>query len=175
MSFLKPIDDDGINLYRRMLRADMERVLDVLGHKKPSAGLLRELEKELGSKDAASMVAFAIRFEALEDEVEHAELRTNVHRLLRKSGRNLPPGKRNNPRMEVLVKKITPLLLYYGMPLARGEFSRLVQILRQIADEFNVPGDPRDQLRRIWRMQVHSQQAAKKAFFEAVVKGLRGY
>lgn len=71
-----------------------------------------------------------------------------------------------------MVEDVTPLLLYFGVPMATGEGSKLVSLLRGIASEFSVRGDPRDELRRLKRLMTKQENATKIAITAAVARGL---
>ena len=101
------------------------------------------------------------------------ERRKAVSKLLRQKGVRLPRGKRTDPRLEKLVKTLTPVLLYAGMRLSSGSASRLVNVLTMIADETGVRGDPRDELRRLLRQRRREINFARLVVFEAITKGLR--
>lgn len=173
MAFLRPTSDDLVEFYRKLLRDGTEQVLDVLGVAKPSLALLGELERMTESRDASQMVAFVIRFCAFDDDVRHKETRAAAHRLLRREGSPLPPGKRNDPRMEELIDSIAPLLVRYGLPPATGEYSKLVGALRLIASEFGIPGDPRDALRRRQKSHRKMEAHAWRVVHEALARALR--
>ena len=76
--------------------------------------------------------------------------------------------------MERLIDRIAPLLVRYGLPVATGEYSKLVHVLRLIASEFNIPGDPRDALRRLQRQHRLQVDHLKRTFYEALARGLSG-
>jgi hypothetical protein len=125
----------------------------------------------VGSKSAVQLLEAASAIGRFGDHADHADMRRSVSRRLKQDGLRLPRGKRTKPGLEELVDALVPLLLYCNIPLASGERSRLVSALRLIANELNVPGDPRDELRRKIRIEreISSQQLelAKQMFARA--------
>ena len=95
-----------------------------------------------------------------------------VARLLKRDGINRKPGKRTRPGIAGLVENIAPILLYYGVPLRSGETSRLVEILRIIAEAIELEGDPRNEIRRLRNVDKQHTIRIKKAICEAVKNGL---
>jgi hypothetical protein len=144
----------------------MQHTLCVLRVPRLSKMGAAEVERILGSRDAVSLVEFVARLHSLHDESDHADMRKAVHGLLRRDGVSVPRGKRTNPRMEKLVDCLAPLMLHFGVPLASSERSKLVRALRVFADEYGVPGDPRDELRRLQRRHRRAMQSAEKLVWE---------
>jgi len=101
-------------------------------------------------------------------------MRRAVSELLLVKGIRLPPGKRRDPRLEKLVEDLTPVLLYFGVPLASGEYSKLVTVLRRLCEEFDLPGDPRDALRREIKQQREMERRAYIAVMQAAADGWAG-
>ena len=67
---------------------------------------------------------------------------------------------------------MVPVLLALGLPLAFSERSKIVTVLRLIAEEFDIPGDPRHELRRLKRIDSATSHRSKQAIIQAVLKGL---
>lgn len=175
MPFLSPISDDVLALYDRSLDEGFEYLLDRLSVPRLSRILLKDLEKMLGSREGAKMVAFAVRFHQLHDEREHVEMRSTVLRLLKKDGVRLTRGKRTHPRLQELVEMIAPLLVYYGLPLSVAERSRLVRALQWIAIECDIPGDPRDELKRLRRIDRENRARFGRMVTDDLVKAFGSY
>jgi hypothetical protein len=68
---------------------------------------------------------------------------------------------------------MAPLLIQLGLPVATSERSRLVKMLRLIADAFGVQGDPRDTLRTALKRDRESERRAQILVYEAMAKGLK--
>lgn len=134
-----------------------------------------ELCALLGSSDATELVEAVARLHNYGDTRDHADMRKAVSRLLKKRGIRLSRGKRTRPELERLVDDMVPLLLYLGVRLASSERSHLVRVLRLLADEFGVRGDPRDELRRVIARDRAMESAAKKAIYAAIARGLESF
>ena len=74
--------------------------------------------------------------------------------------------------MVKLVSQITPILLYYGLPCRTNDRSRLVLALRSIAKEISLEGDPRDELRRLKKIEIRQANKTRRDSYEAMAKGL---
>ena len=136
----------------------------------PAADMLA-LAKLIGD-DNARLVASVARLQNYGDTRDHAELRRAVSRLLRQRGVNLPRGKRTRPELEALVETMAPLLIQLGLPVATSERSRLVKMLRLIADAFGVQGDPRDTLRTALKRDREQTRQAQILVYGAIAEGL---
>lgn len=99
-------------------------------------------------------------------------VREPVKKLLIRRGIHLPRGKRPDPNLETLVSRITPALMYAGIPLATGDNSKLVVILREIAEKLGVKGDPREELRRVLRLEKRLSARAIVELSEAFARGV---
>ena len=95
-----------------------------------------------------------------------------VARLLKRDGINRKRGKRTRPGITGLVENVVPILLYYAVPLRSGETSRLVEILRIIAEAIGLEGDPRNEIRRLRKSDNEHTIRIKKAICKAVKNGL---
>ena len=87
------------------------------------------------------------------DGREHKDLRAATLRVLKRRGVSLTRGKKPSPAMVAMVGGLAPILLAYGIPLASGDNARMVTVLRRIAAELAMCGDPRDELRRLVRAE----------------------
>ena len=126
----------------------------------------------LGSMDAVRVVEAAVRIGDLGNTSDLKSLRRAVSRQLKARGVAGRKGKRTAPGLLELVKRISPVLLRYGVPLATSERSLLVLALREIADELGLSGDPRDELRRLKRLQAEQERGLRRALREAIARGL---
>lgn len=133
----------------------------------------KELSELLGGMDAVLLVEGYSRFQNYGDILAHAESRKSVSTFLRRQGVALPKGKRTNPGLEELVKDLAPILLHLGLPLATSEHSRIVEALRFVASEQNVPGDPRDELRRQVALSEHQIRVSRSAVRSIIADAAR--
>lgn len=171
MTYLRKESLEIVAHYRAR-KAEYSRLADALRIPRFSNDLLSHLSRVLGSTDNARLVEAVSRLGNYSDGADHADMRKAVSKLLRKDGEKLPRGKRAKPELEALVENLTPLLLFFGLRLASSERSPLVVVLRLIADEFDVSGDPRDMLRSRIKADRILQQEVRKKIIEAVRRGL---
>jgi hypothetical protein len=61
-----------------------------------------------------------------------------------------------------------------GVRNASGDNSRAVLILRRIAEDLGLQGDPRQELRRIMRTSRQLSAQAQALVFSAISRGLKG-
>lgn len=171
MSKLKPTYPKLLQFYVDH-SVEFHRLSDELGRVRFSPLLRKSLKEALKNGQGVDLVEAVVRVGGYEDHREIARQRRDVSRSFSRDGIRLPKGKRPAPELEKLVEDIAPLLLHFGVPLATGEGSKLVSLLRLIASECSVRGDPRDELRRVRRLEKEQERAAKKAVLEAVARGL---
>jgi len=131
-----------------------------------------DLHRLLGSAEAVSLVEAAVTIGNCGDIEDLAEMRKAVSKILRQRGVRLPRGKRRDPRLGKIVDTLVPLLLSFELPLASSENSKIVKALRVVASALNVPGDPRDVLRREIRIAREASLRTRSILFEAFAKGL---
>lgn len=154
---------------------EMTRCADVLGVPAFSPLLRKNLGEILRKPEALRHIEAVARHSCHSCSYDAKELessRAAVSKLLRAKGISMPKGKRANPGLVKLVAKLTPLLLFYGVPLATGEGSVLVNALRLIANEAGMRGDPRDELRRLRRLDRQHGGKGYVEFLEAFVRGI---
>lgn len=168
---LRPCGMDLLTHYRDN-SADFVRIANTLRVPQIPAADMLALAKSIGD-DNARLVASVARLQDYGDTRDHADLRRAVSRLLRQQGIRLPRGKRTRPELEALVETMAPLLIQLGLPVATSERSRLVKMLRLIADAFGVQGDPRDTLRTALKRDRESERRAQIFVYEAMAKGLK--
>lgn len=163
----------------RLLRHYAERrdayngVADALGVPRFSESLRHELVSALHDADAVSLVEAVARVGDYVNPRELSRQKVAVSRLLKRDGVRLPRGKRPAPELEALVSDLAPLFLHYGIPLATGERSKLVTLLRSVASELGVRGDPRDELRRLGRLAKAQTEATRRMIYAALAEGLK--
>lgn len=125
------------------------------------------LRRELGllglADDAIRLLEAVTRIWNCSDSNDLAKQRKEVSRLLKSRGVSLSRGKRTDPGLQELVARLTPLMLHFGVPLATSVRSRLVRGLQVIAEEIGVKGDPRDELRRLKRLERVNESIQKQA------------
>ena len=166
MNSLKPASLEAVELYRVNL-SECSMAANALSIQRFSPELMNKLSTFLGNTDNAKLIEVAARVGNYCDETAHADMSKAVKKLLNNKGVKLPRGKRTNPALEELVNDLTPLLLFFGVPLASGESSRLVLCLRCIGDELGMRGDPRDTLRRKIKIQRELEQGAYSLIMQA--------
>jgi hypothetical protein len=137
-----------------------------------SDGLRDELRLILNDPGALRLVEAVSRLSRFNDAADLEAMRKAVSRLLRAKGIKQPKGKRANHGLVKLVETITPILLFYGVPLATSERSMLVSALRLIASEVGVCGDPRDELRRLRRHKSQIEGDGYRVLLEAFANGI---
>lgn len=150
-------------------------IADALSIPRFESSFMDELAGLLGGRQNAQLFEAVARISNYGDIADHTDMRKAVSKLLRKQGVNLPRGKRTNPALEKLVESLAPLLIYMGPPPASSERSKLVVVLRQVAETFNVRGDPRDTLRtqiKIDRANSKRTHEVLAAIFSRALRGL---
>lgn len=124
------------------------------------------------SPEQLSVLEAVVRLADYGDIREHDARHVERRRILRRWGVQLPRGKRPGRRLQALVENMTPILLRIGVPLAFSERSRLVHALRLIAELYSIDGDPRDELRRLRRLdqrhRAHAEAFVWRIFAEAL-------
>lgn len=135
---------------------------------------LAELEALLGCPVAVEVVASIVRSNKFWNEYDLREQRRAIGEILTKDyGVKAKSGKRPSAQLSKLVEKLTPVLVYYGLPPTVNERSKLVRALRLIADESRVNGDPRNELRRLKRLHDQSKKLVHDAYRRGFLAGLR--
>lgn len=172
VSALEPQSEELMAHYRAHV-SQYGDIADALHIPKFSDLCRNELTGLLGDKGAVALVEAVARLGNYADRKDHATMRKAVSRLLCKDGIKLPRGKRTEPGMLKLVADLTPVFLHYGLPCASSERSRLVRALRMIAEEIEIKGDPRDEIRRLVKKKTNYDRMIKRVIYEAVAKGLQ--
>lgn len=170
---LRPICPELLAFYTS--KADeMTLWADSLGVPAFSPILRKELGEMVRNPDALCLIEAVTRHSRFNDAEDLVSMRRAVSKRLRARRLKESKGKRANHGLVKLVATLMPLMLFYGIPLATGERSRLVTVLRMIADEVGVVGDPRDELRRLCKLD--RRQAEKndgyQLFLEAFARGI---
>lgn len=172
MGSLEPVSLEMAAHYRKNA-ADFLEIADALSIPRFSSDVRNELSVLLGGGDNVKLFEAVSRIGDYGNKADHADMRKGVSQLLKKRGVRLSRGKRTNPALEKLVEQLVPLLLHMGLPLASSERSRLVVVLRMVADTFNVFGDPRDKLRTWTKTERRLEKQSREAFLKAFCDGLR--
>lgn len=159
--------------HHRKNATEYSRIADGLSIPHFSCEFRENLCKLLGGGDNVSLFEAVSRIGNYGDSEDFAALRKAVSRLLRERGVRLPRGKRPKPGLQELVKGLTPLLLHMGLPLASSERSRLVVVLRGVAEDMEVQGDPRDTLRSLIKIERETHAASQKALQEMFLNALQ--
>lgn len=124
--------------------------------------------KKLVGAEITGLIEAVVRLENFRDTLAIAKTRAAVSALLKNDGKTLPRGKRTAPGLKEMVRAVTPLLFYAGLSLASSERSKLIRALRTIADELDLKGDPRDEIRRLIRVGNADTQAVCAVFLESI-------
>lgn len=159
-----------ISFYRDR-QAELTHLADDLGI--PTLG--REVRNELANivgRDNVELLETVARIGAYGDTKEMQRARKALATELKKAGYPQRPGKRTAPGLQEMVEDLTPVLLYFGVPLSLSESAPLVTALRYIGEGLGVPGDPRNELRKLQRLQKAMQAERMESLREAVKKGL---
>lgn len=130
------------------------RIADACGIPRFSEDLRRDLLQFLPDREALRLVEVVTRIGDFGNTIDLASIRKAVSRQLKARGVSMPRGKRTAPGLREFVGGIAPVLLHFGLPLATGGRSKLVRALQMIAAELELPGDPRDELRRLRKLQI---------------------
>ena len=149
----------------RQCQSQYDKISDALSIKRFSDSTLKELSAGVGA-EAARLIESIARLQNYGDTEALASNKRAVSELLLKTGTRLSPGKRPNVSLEALVEGVAPVLIFYGIPSASSERSRLVIALRLIAGHFDIAGDPRDQIRRLLRLQSQFESDAHETITE---------
>ena len=150
MAALKPEHHHIVEWYKTHLD-ELMRIADECNIPRFSRVLCGDLGKLVKNHQAVQVLEAATRIGNFGNFSDHAAIRKAVSRQLKREGFKAPRGKRTAPGLLEFVETISPIFLYFGLPLGTGEGSRLVEGLRMIAGEIDVKGDPRDELRRLVR------------------------
>ncbi|MDP1637601.1 MAG: hypothetical protein Q8L62_05910 [Candidatus Nitrotoga sp.] len=126
------------------------------------------LVRLMGGQDAARLIEAVVRCGNYSDVEHYSSMRKWVYRQLTANGVKLRRGKRPKPNVTELVSDLLPVLLYYGLPYASSEKSRVVRVLQIIYDELNFESDPRDELRRLNRLKRIQKQRAEIIVIKAM-------
>lgn len=133
----------------------------------------KDLFAILKNYDSVDLVLTVVRFGNYSDTKDLKDRRKAASKHAKKIyGISPPRGKRTKVGMLEMVACITPILLYFGLPCATGEGSRLVIALRIVAEAIGIDGDPRDELRRLAKVRNQLRRNAEKAYNEAFSRGL---
>lgn len=174
MGILQPTSLKMVAHYRGAVTRYAE-IANELSIPRFDSNFMDDLARLLGTRQNAQLFEAVARISDYGNIADHADMRKAVSKLLRKRGVNLPRGKRTNPALEKLVESLAPLLIYMGLPPASSERSKLVVVLRQVVETFNIPGDPRDTLRtqiKIDRAQSKRTREVLAAMFSRALRGL---
>jgi len=168
---LSPADEESMQFYR--CNADSwARLADDASVRRFSEFTRNELRVMIGS-EGAYLVEVLARIKNYSDEVNLHSLDRAVSRRLRTKGLALPKGKRTRPGIRGIVGDLTRVLLYFGIPMASSERSKLVIALRAIADEIGIRGDPRDELRRLLRAKrANGTPNGRRLLLDAFAQGI---
>lgn len=146
------IEAEGISLFSELCRLDLARLM--------------------GSRAAVALLEAQCTIGEYSDVAKHQVTAAAVARILRRSGVKLGRGKRTNRALEAFTRSVAEVAVSQGVKPATGDNSRMVTILRRIAAELEIPGDPRDELRRIARIDKRASGFAYQLVLEAARRGV---
>lgn len=171
MRELEPECDELMEFYARRMD-EHARIADACSIPRFSEGLRCDLLKTLGDERSVSLVESVVRLGDFANVKDIASMRRAVSRQLKKRGVPGRRGKRTSPGLLEFVEHTAPVLLRLGVPLATSERSLLVRALRAISEELALPGDPRDELRRLSKLKAEQERAARQLLLRAFLDGL---
>lgn len=149
-------------------------IADALKYPKFSDQCRKNLSRFLHEKEQIDLIESVTRLYQFNDVAVYKKERQAISKMLRlKHDRRLPRGKRTRPGMLEFVAKIAPVLLYYGIPCRTSETSALTEALRTIADDINLQGDPRDELRRLARLKAKLSRQTRSHFYGVFADAIR--
>lgn len=171
MGTLEPECQELMEFYtHRMI--EHVRIADACSIPRFSAALRRDLLKIFGDQKSVSLIESAVRLGDFANIKDISAMRRAVSRQLKKRGVPGRRGKRTSPGLLEFVERTTPILLRLGVPLATSERSLLVRALRAISWELELPGDPRDELRRLTKLKADHEKAVRKILLRAIQDAL---
>jgi hypothetical protein len=172
MAALTPASVDLVE-HDRTHAPEYNALADSLKIPRFSATFRDELTRFLGGRENAALFEAVARVGCYCDSKEHTFRRNALSKSLKKDGISLPRGKRSAPGVLELVADLTPMLLYFSVCYGTGEYSRLPDILRNVAIELGMDDDPRNELRRLNKLKKAREIAIKTAIVASVKKGLK--
>lgn len=168
---LEPESEELMAHYRANM-TEYASIADALSVPRFSNYCFDELTRIIGNNEAPTLIQAVVRQGHYTDKSDLESMRKAVKKiLLVKYGRRLPRGKRPHSGMVKLVSQITPILLYYGLSCRTYELSPLVSALQFIAEDIGLSGNPRDELRRLKKIQSKHSDLTKAIVYEAAIKG----
>jgi hypothetical protein len=171
MLAMKP-ESEALMVHYRAQTSAFIAIADALSIPCFSTCVRRELNAILALSGAVELIEAVTRIGDYSNEHEYSKLRKSVSLLLKADGIRLPKGKRTQPGILNFVADIAPILLYLGLPPASSERSKLVIALRIIAGHVGLSGDPRDELRRLNKIEKAQAKKVREAIYASVAKGL---
>lgn len=173
MNELRPASEEAMafdwaNLF------EYERICKSLRYPGYSPETLSDLALILRSHKAARLVLSCVRMGDYGNESYYWANRRAVTEVLLQWGVPRPMGKRPRPGFSEFVNRAAPMLIYFGLQPSASERSNLVRALRVIADGLGIPGDPREEVRRLKKQEAKQQVAANQILFSAFAEGLSG-
>lgn len=170
MNPLNPEGEEVIAFYRER-QAELWELADEFGVPTLGPEIRRDLGEIVGAENV-QLVETIARFGSYGDSAEMSRARNALSKELKRQGFPTKPGKRTAPGLQELVEDLTPVLRYFGIPLSLSEHSPLVNALRHLAEGMDVPGDPRNELRKLRRIDEELTKAQVQAIRAGVKNGL---
>ncbi|PQA78928.1 hypothetical protein [Rhodoferax sp. TS-BS-61-7] len=164
-------EEKTVMAFYRNRQAQFTQLADEL--QVPMLGL--QVHKELAhliGQDNVSLLESIARIGCYGDTKEMSRARTALAAEMKKHGHLPQRGKRTGAGLKEMVEDLTPVLRYFGVPPSLSETGPLVTALRFICEGMGVPGDPRNELRKLERLAKSSATLDGQAIREAVKNGL---
>lgn len=168
---LSPAFADSVAFYRKNL-PEFEALSAGLSRRTFSNELQRQLKAALKDDEPVRLIEGVVQVFCVHEPRDRLSHKKAVAKLLRAWGVPLRRGKRAGDELVTLVSKVAPLLLFFGLPLATNERSKLVVVLRMLADELEIKGDPRDELRRLKRLKEAPDRAVETSLFSVAAMAI---
>jgi hypothetical protein len=165
-------------LLRRLSEGEMDLLRKVRDEFRPalfSRALKADLKMLVRSVEAVELIEAECFLGNYLEPWELISIKAKARKLLRKRGVRMPRGKQPNPVKADMVERVCRVFLTYGVRLASGEHSPVVNALRLIASELRIDGDPRDDLRRMIKSEERQSAHAKAVIEQAIAKAFRSF
>lgn len=120
-----------------------------------------------GNHDAAWLIEVQCWIGSYHDASACRQLDRDVWRRLARDGVRRPRGKRTRPELVDMVRDLVGLLQALGVPLKREKgapmSATILKVLEVVHAELQMDGDPRNEYRRLLRLERERAEAKKLA------------
>lgn len=170
MNLLDPEYESMMAFYRKR-QEELTQLADAFAVPTLGKEVRNELAKLIGRENVPLLESIA-RCGCYGDTQEMLRARNALAEEMKRHGHLPKRGKRTAPGLKEMVEDLTPVLRYFGLPFSSSGSGSLVIALSFIGDGMGVTGDPRNELRRLERLNKDSKKLELLAIREAVKKGL---